>query len=298
MKSHDIACDIDHDCACGVALPTDVSAVLSGEAPWAMVLGDCRGLLAALPSASVAHAITDPPYSDHVHTKSRAGARKLKGGTAAGAENAPANLSRAVDFGFASLDAKLRGAVAHEVARIARRWALVFSDVESSHLWRGDLTAAGLDYCRTGAWIKIGGTPQFTGDRPAVGFEAITIAHQPGRKRWNGGGSQGVWSVPIVLDRRGVVERVHATQKPVDLMLALVAAFTDPGDVILDPFAGSGSTGVAALRLGRRFIGCELAPKDHAVAVERLTAEARGSTLHAQRAGQTSIFDALPKGAT
>jgi site-specific DNA-methyltransferase (adenine-specific) len=64
----------------------------------------------------------------------------------------------------------------------------------------------------------------------------------------------------------------HETQKPIDLMVELVRLFTDPGDLILDPFAGSGTTGVAAIRLGRRFIGWERDPKYHAIAVKRLTA--------------------------
>jgi site-specific DNA-methyltransferase (adenine-specific) len=49
----------------------------------------------------------------------------------------------------------------------------------------------------------------------------------------------------------------HPTQKPVALIERCLRATTDPGDLILDPFAGSGSTGVAALRLGRRFVGYE-----------------------------------------
>ncbi|MBE3134532.1 MAG: site-specific DNA-methyltransferase, partial [Acidobacteria bacterium] len=120
------------------------------------------------------------------------------------------------------------------------------------------LTSAGLDYVRTGAWIKVGSTPQFSGDRPATGFEAITIAHQPGRKRWNGGGSHAVWSVPIVLVRGKTKERFHPTQKPQGLMQLLVGQFTDPGDTILDPFSGSGTTLIAARMLERRAIGIEL----------------------------------------
>jgi site-specific DNA-methyltransferase (adenine-specific) len=49
----------------------------------------------------------------------------------------------------------------------------------------------------------------------------------------------------------------HPTQKPVALIERCLRATTDPGDVILDPFAGSGSTGVAALKLGRHFVGFE-----------------------------------------
>jgi len=60
--------------------------------------------------------------------------------------------------------------------------------------------------------------------------------------------------------------------------------------VVLDPFAGSGTTGVACLRLGRRFIGIERDPKYIEVARERLAAEESGSTLQAARAGQVPLF--------
>lgn len=53
-------------------------------------------------------------------------------------------------------------------------------------------------------------------------------------------------------------------------MEALVADFTDPAELICDPFAGSGTTGVAAIRLGRRFIGWEKDPEFFKVAVKRL----------------------------
>jgi len=49
----------------------------------------------------------------------------------------------------------------------------------------------------------------------------------------------------------------HPTQKPLALIARCLRATTDPGDLVFDPFAGSGSTGVAALRLGRHFVGCE-----------------------------------------
>ncbi|WP_162393957.1 DNA-methyltransferase, partial [Deinococcus kurensis] len=67
-------------------------------------------------------------------------------------------------------------------------------------------------------------------------------------------------------------DSLHPTQKPVDLMRFLVASYSNPGDLILDPFAGSGSTGVACVQLGREFIGVELSPEYHAVATQRLAA--------------------------
>ncbi len=80
------------------------------------------------------------------------------------------------------------------------------------------------------------------------------------------------------------------TPKPLGLMLELVELFTDPNDLIIDPFAGSGSTLVAALRLGRRAIGIERDPKYHALIVDRLAAERDGSTLRDARAGQGALF--------
>jgi DNA modification methylase len=109
----------------------------------------------------------------------------------------------------------------------------------------------------------------------AVWGEAIVVAHPKGRKRWNGGGKQGLYPYPTAIDRdrSGLDERMHTTQKPVALMEALIADFTEPGELVLDPFAGSGTTGVAALRLGRRFLGWEKDAEHHRVASQRLAGE-------------------------
>jgi site-specific DNA-methyltransferase (adenine-specific) len=220
----------------------------------------------AMADRSVDVVVTDPPYSEHVHSKSR------RGLTVTHVGGAKDEISERRDLGFDSIAQDQMESAADQFARLARRWVLVFCDVESSHLWRGALVSAGLEYLRTAAWLKLGGAPQFTGDRPAVGFEAIVVAHQPGKKCWNGGGKAGIYSVPTAIDRNrsGLDARVHTTQKPVALMEALVLDFTDPGETILDQFAGSGTTGVAALRLGRGFIGFERDEKYHALATERL----------------------------
>lgn len=227
-------------------------------------LGDCIEGMAAMADRSVDHVICDPPYSARVHSKSMRGANGWKG-----------EISVARELGFDHLDEVAMLASAGAFARLAKRWILVFCDVESSHRWSEALSMYGAEVMRIGAWIKVGGAPQFTGDRPGVGFEAIVIAHAArtsGRTRWNGGGRHAVWSHPIVLDRGdGNEKRVHTTQKPVTLMESLVNDFTDAGDLVLDPFAGSGTTGVAALRNGRRFIGFERDAKYHAIAMKRLS---------------------------
>lgn len=76
--------------------------------------------------------------------------------------------------------------------------------------------------------------------------------------------------IPDVIDWRYEPNRLHPTQKPVSVLTPLIEAFTEPGDIVLDPFCGSGSTLVAAKELGRRFIGIELDAGHHATASNRI----------------------------
>lgn len=62
----------------------------------------------------------------------------------------------------------------------------------------------------------------------------------------------------------------HPTQKPLLLMTSIINDFVPPGDHILDPFAGSGTTGVAAVQLGRKFTGIEISPEYYAIAEKQI----------------------------
>ena len=63
---------------------------------------------------------------------------------------------------------------------------------------------------------------------------------------------------------------LHPTQKPLEAILPLIETFSKPGDIVLDPFAGSGTTLVAARQLGRRAVGIELDPEYYRTARNRL----------------------------
>jgi DNA modification methylase len=244
---------------------------------WTLHHGDCIEWMRSLPDKSVDHTITDPPYSEHVQ-------RNLKTNSN--------GRGRTVKAGFAHMtDARIES-VAEQIARLSRRWSLVFSDVESAHLWRQHGERFGLEYIRTVFYRRLRVAPQISGDRPAAACEVATLFHPPGRKRWNGGGRAGFYAASP--DDRS--DTGHPTAKPLDLMLALVADFTDPGEIVLDPFCGSGTTGLAALRLGRHFLGAEMDATHHATATDRLRAEESGSTLSAVRAGQLALIDDPPAG--
>lgn len=80
----------------------------------------------------------------------------------------------------------------------------------------------------------------------------------------------------------------HPTQKPVALLEYLVRTYTNPGDLILDNCMGSGTTGVAALSLGRPFVGVEIEPKYFDTACRRIEAAVRAP---ANEAAQQTLFD-------
>ena len=230
-----------------------------------VVLGDCLDPLtgmASLPDKSVDHVICDPPYAKVVVTSAKTAPSGVIGGS----------VTR--DLGYSGISDEQIAGVAAQIARITLRWALVFCDAESLSKWRAALESGGMKHARMGAWVAPNFTPQFSGDRPGTGWEACEIAHAgAGRWRWNGGGLPAVWIVPRPVN--GTEERRatgHPTPKPLPLLETLVEQFTEPGDLVCDPFSGSGTTGVACKRLGRRFIGWEREPKYHAIAEKRIAA--------------------------
>lgn len=82
--------------------------------------------------------------------------------------------------------------------------------------------------------------------------------------------------IPDVLEWRYTGNRLHPTQKPVEVLKPLVAAFSPPSGLVLDPFCGSGSTLVGARDAGRAYLGIELDATHHATATRRLAGTERG----------------------
>jgi site-specific DNA-methyltransferase (adenine-specific) len=81
------------------------------------------------------------------------------------------------------------------------------------------------------------------------------------------GRRENLWKIPHLFSK---TFRNHPTEKPVSLMKTCIDALSRIGDLILDPFMGSGTTGVAAVQLGRKFIGIEIDPVYFAIAEKRI----------------------------
>ena len=201
--------------------------------------GDCVEVMKLLPKVDIV--ITDPPYGEETHSGARTG------------ESGDELLVT-----FDSQTAEQTEQQFEQFVEIANRW--VIATIE----WRHMLALSKRDwFIRFGVWVKPNWMPQYTGDRPGTGWEAVAICHRPGKKVWNGGGRLAVWNYPKV-------HGFHPTGKPLPLIKSWLVDFSNEGDTILDPFGGSGTTAVACKDLKRNCIMVEKEEAYCQIAVNRL----------------------------
>lgn len=99
-----------------------------------------------------------------------------------------------------------------------------------------------------------------------------------------------LWSVPRI-HRQDPERAAHPTQKPLEIVERMVLSSCPPGGLVLDPFAGSGTTAVACLRHGRRFVGFEINPTYIEVARQRVGATQPALAAPAAPAGMATTND-------
>lgn len=212
-----------------------------------LILGDAMAIMPTLPK--VGHFLMDPPYEASLH---------LAKNSLTGRKHRNDGVAELKGLDFAPID-EIRDEVVRLSADRCEGWVIAFCTVEGVAKWADTINASSLKYKRAAIWVKPDSTPQLNGQGPAQGAECIVVSWGgKGFAKWNAGGKRGVYTHltnPANRDGR------HPTEKPVALMSELLIDFTNPGDLICDPFMGSGTTGVAAAKLGRRFIGIELEPQ-------------------------------------
>jgi site-specific DNA-methyltransferase (adenine-specific) len=230
--------------------------------------GDCLDPVEGLARlVDVDHVICDPPYEAEAHTQQRR--TKVAGWRKARDRGEADKVATAAPLQFAAITPLQRTTVAAHIGRITRGWALVFCQIEAVHLWREALTAGGMRYRRTIVWCKPDAMPSLHGRWPGQGFEAMVLA-QSGRKgapKCPGGGKA------VYYEHRRAQTGVHPTAKPLPLMRDLVELVSNPGELVCDPYAGSGTTGVACKMLGRRFVGWEVDQEHYRTALRRLAGD-------------------------
>lgn len=257
----------------------DVNVEIIGDA--LLVQGDCLKIQPLLKTSGICHAITDPPYEDIMHSsKNKRGPKRNDGG------------AKLKGLNFQPIN-EIRSHVVAQSADIVDGWCIFFCTPEGVKAWADEINPSPMKYKRACVWVKPDSTPQLNGQGPAMGAEMFVAAWAGGGyAKWNAGGKRGVYTHNVNGRTR---HGVHPTEKPISLMCELIGDFTNVGETILDGFMGSGTTGVSALKLGRRFIGIEQDPEYFQIACERVHESWKNKPLlfePAPRARQQSInFD-------
>lgn len=127
-------------------------------------------------------------------------------------------------------------------------------------------------------------------------YEMVMIAHRRGGKlKWETESSGPDTANVVRIGKIIPSADEHPTPKPVELIEHFLRLHTRPGDLVLDPFAGGGTTGVACVRLGREFLGFEIDQHWTDVANRRIDAARRNLDPADVTLGQAGLFEAEPK---
>ena len=240
--------------------------------------GDCIAEMRALPDASIDMVFADPPYNLQLGGD----LFRPEGGRVDAVDNDWDKFDT-----FAAYDHFTRAWLA-EARRILKPdgslW--VIGSYHNIFFLFATLQDLGFWILNDIVWRKANPMPNFRGTRFTNAHETLIWASRGEKAKYTFNyramktlndelQMRSDWVLPICagperLKRGGV--KAHPTQKPEALLYRILLACTNPGDVVLDPFFGTGTTGAVARRLGRQWIGCERDDVYCEVAEERIAA--------------------------
>lgn len=241
-----------------------------------IIQGDCRQVLNEIPAESVDMVFADPPYNLQLHQELR---------------RPDQSKVTAVEDSwdqFASFQAydKFTREWLTACRRVLKPTGTLWVIGTYHNIYRVGAVLQDLDFWILNdlIWIKTNPMPNFRGVRFTNAQETLIWAQKvrgagytfnyQTMKALNGGlQMRSDWSIPLCTGTERLRvngNRAHPTQKPEALLYRVVLAASNPGDVVLDPFFGTGTTGVVARRLGRKWIGIEVESDYVKLASERI----------------------------
>ena len=243
-----------------------------------VLVGDCVELMTALPERSVDCIFADPPYNLQL------GGELLRPNNTR-VDGVEESWDRFDDL--AAYDGFTHAWLA-AVRRVLKDDGTIWVIGTYHNIHRIGTVLQNLDFWLLNdiVWRKTNPMPNFRGTRFTNAHEILIWAAkaQSSRYTFNYDAMKALnddlqmrsdWLLPIcggperLKDTEG--RKAHPTQKPEPLLYRIILAATNPGDVVLDPFFGTGTTGAVAKRLGRRFIGIEQDDDYARLAIERIS---------------------------
>lgn len=230
-----------------------------------LIHGDCLDVLRTLDAGSVDAVITDPPYGISYQSARRTDRNKWK----------PKIANDSLPFVW----------WLHAAAGLLAPGGalLCFCRWDVSEAFRQAIGWAGLKVRGQIVWDRIGHGAGDTAGSPAPCHDLVWYATK-GRRVFHGKRPTSV----VRSMRVGGATLLHPNEKPVGLMASLVDAYAAPGGLVLDPFMGSGTTGVACVRTGRRFVGIEIDAGYYEIARRRVDEERARCPLFPSEGGGCS----------
>jgi len=212
---------------------------------WEIIHGNCLEVMRSLDSVDCI--ITDPPYSAQVHAGHRV-------------EGADGGDRR--ELTYANWAPEQVRDFAATAADVCSGWIFALSCHRLLPAYRTAYEAVGLTAFQPVPCVITGMTCRFAGDGPSSWAVYANVARPKTLSKW--GTLPGAYVGPCIHSRKQWIGG-----KPLWLMRALVRDYSRPGDTILDPCCGGGTTGVAAIEAGRNFIGADIDPEAVRVSRER-----------------------------
>jgi site-specific DNA-methyltransferase (adenine-specific) len=237
-----------------------------------LYLGDCREILPTL--GKVDAVVTSPPYNQLTHSKSGSGMHK---GNAWISKSGGGYLSHSDNMTETDYQEWMR--VLFAQWRAASK-GLVW--VNHKTRYRDKVGIHPLHFLDGPIYSEIvwdrGGSMALNARKFAPSHEYIIGFGEPHYWDRSEDMRMSVWRIPPQTGEAG-----HPCPFPVEIILPLVKASVPPNGIVIDPFMGSGTTGVACAKLGRKFIGIEIEPKYFDIACRRIEAAYKQPDMFIQR---------------
>lgn len=231
-----------------------------------LYLGDCRDVLPAIASSGAL--ITDPPFG--------------------------------VGFKYASHDDRPEsydGGYGPWLWRIIEAGEAVLTPGAPVFIWQASPNVRRFAEWFPREWRLFVAGKNFVQMRPTAmqwSYDPVVVWWKPGAKPWSEGTASRDFHIantaPVVATPNNV-EKAHPCPRPVDQMSHVIIQWCQPGAVVLDPFCGSGTTGVACLAFGRQFVGIEKDPTYFDIACRRIERTQRQSDLFVAPAPKSTTPD-------